>query len=151
MFEETANDMLKDAPIWMRLTFLCNCTHNNNDDQIDWEKVNKILEDNASIYDFSAYEKITTRLQLHEARINCIASDYGLGAWYKATCKTCGEEFYMTKGEVKFFEKNNLQLPKRCQACRKGEKKAKITNKILPIIEEEKTAIQIAMEKAGVK
>ena len=39
-------------------------------------------------------------------------------------CKDCGKEFNITPGEMKFYEANNLKLPKRCPDCRTTRKKA---------------------------
>lgn len=38
----------------------------------------------------------------------------------KRTCKQCGKEFELTEGEISFFKSKNLELPKRCKECRKG-------------------------------
>lgn len=39
-------------------------------------------------------------------------------------CKDCGKEFNIIPGEMKFYEANNLKLPKRCPDCRAARKKA---------------------------
>ena len=40
----------------------------------------------------------------------------------KRKCKQCGKEFVLSDSEVKFFNDKNLELPKRCSACRKENK-----------------------------
>ena len=40
----------------------------------------------------------------------------------KRTCVQCGNEFELTNSEVDFYKKKNLNLPKRCQACREKNK-----------------------------
>ena len=40
----------------------------------------------------------------------------------KRTCVQCGKEFELTNSEVDFYKKKNLNLPKRCQACREKNK-----------------------------
>lgn len=44
----------------------------------------------------------------------------------KRTCKTCGESFEVTFGEMDFMQKNNIFLPTHCKCCRasKREKSA---------------------------
>ena len=32
-------------------------------------------------------------------------------------CKVCGRKFVLTKGQVSFYERKNLCMPKRCQDC----------------------------------
>lgn len=34
------------------------------------------------------------------------------------TCVDCGNNFTFTEGEQKFFQNNNLNIPKRCKKCR---------------------------------
>ena len=36
----------------------------------------------------------------------------------KRVCKQCGKEFELSEGEIRFYEKKGLELPKRCQQCR---------------------------------
>lgn len=40
----------------------------------------------------------------------------------KRACVQCGNEFELTNSEVDFYKKKNLNLPKRCQACREKNK-----------------------------
>jgi hypothetical protein len=38
-------------------------------------------------------------------------------------CKDCGEVFVIEPGERTFFESRDMQLPKRCKACRISNRK----------------------------
>lgn len=40
----------------------------------------------------------------------------------KRNCKQCGKEFVLSDSEIKFFRDKNLELPKRCNECRKENK-----------------------------
>lgn len=40
----------------------------------------------------------------------------------KRKCKQCGKEFVLSDSEIKFFNDKNLELPKRCNECRKENK-----------------------------
>ena len=40
-------------------------------------------------------------------------------------CKDCKQPFTMEAGEILWFEKRNMEQPKRCPACRKKRKEAK--------------------------
>lgn len=42
-----------------------------------------------------------------------------------ATCKDCGKVFVMDASEVSWYVKKELQLPKRCKACRKKRRDAR--------------------------
>lgn len=42
-------------------------------------------------------------------------------------CCECKQEFVLSDHEQQFYEKQNLQRPKRCKACRDKKKKAKVT------------------------
>lgn len=46
----------------------------------------------------------------------------------KLTCKDCGKEFILTQGEIDFYKKKGLNLPKRCKDCRKANKSSKAEN-----------------------
>lgn len=151
---EVLKEMIKDSPMWMRFNFITHGIAERKEEEIDWDNVNNILRNNIDKYDFNAFEKITSKQELYNTIFNCNAASMNIGAWYKDTCKECGEEFYMTRGEISFFERKDFNLPKRCKDCR--DKKSKpIQNKTSQksnIVENsivEKTTIQIAMEKVG--
>lgn len=42
----------------------------------------------------------------------------------KRVCKQCGTSFELTDSEVKFYQDKGLELPKRCEDCRKQNKAA---------------------------
>lgn len=46
----------------------------------------------------------------------------------KRKCKQCGKEFTLSDSEIKFYEDKNLELPKRCNECRKKNKNQNINN-----------------------
>ena len=41
---------------------------------------------------------------------------------YRAVCKTCGKEFYLTKPNYDWFMEKGYELPKKCFKCRKANK-----------------------------
>ena len=49
----------------------------------------------------------------------------------KKICKCCQTEFKLTRKELKFFERKQLEIPKRCLPCRQ---KRKMATKITAII-----------------
>lgn len=38
------------------------------------------------------------------------------------TCKQCGKYFILTQSEIAYYQRNHLELPKRCSDCRKANK-----------------------------
>lgn len=38
------------------------------------------------------------------------------------TCKQCGKEFTITQNEIRFYKSKHLNLPRRCEECRKKNK-----------------------------
>ena len=46
----------------------------------------------------------------------------------KRKCKQCGKEFVLSDSEIKFFNDKNLELPKRCNECRRENKNNKVNN-----------------------
>lgn len=47
--------------------------------------------------------------------------------YYSKRCYDCKEHFYMGIGELQFFFKKGLTLPKRCKCCRDNRKQFKLT------------------------
>ena len=41
----------------------------------------------------------------------------------KRTCKQCGAEFMLSENEIAFYRNKNLHLPKRCENCRRENRK----------------------------
>lgn len=46
----------------------------------------------------------------------------------KKSCKQCGKEFILNDSEIKFYKEKNLELPKRCNECRKQNKNKNLNN-----------------------
>lgn len=42
----------------------------------------------------------------------------------KRTCKQCGKEFELSESEIQFYKNKNLNIPKRCKACRAKNKQS---------------------------
>lgn len=143
--------MIVDEPIETRLNYITNGMSGIEDKDVDWKAVNELLTTNVSKYDFNIIEDAVSIRGIYDVRANNIAASLGLGAWQKHRCRECGEDFYMSKGEVDFFEKKSFDLPKRCKCCRSGEKKLKATTIYTDETKlKEKSTMQIAMEKAGI-
>ena len=122
--------VLTTSPMWMRLNYLCNVVNQalkHTDADIDWNKVNELLTTNVNEYDYNAFERIETLDQLawvaSQCRTASICDDMFI--WQEHTCKDCGEKFFMTYGEVNFYERKQLHVPKRCKACRNKRKAGK--------------------------
>ena len=107
-----ANQMLKEG---------------HTDADIDWNKVNKLLTTNVNEYDFNAFKRIETSDQLAWVALHCrdasICDDMFI--WQEHTCKDCGNQFFMTYGEVDFYARKELHVPKRCKACKDKRKAGK--------------------------
>lgn len=123
MFQKAEIEILQKMPMWMRFNYLGNKLAravkdgiSNND--IDWDKLNRLLSDGRDEYDFNCYDLITTPEQFFEARESCIEGSILNGIWQKRFCKDCGSKFFMSYSEVEFFENKELHLPKRCPKCR---------------------------------
>ena len=46
-------------------------------------------------------------------------SDYRSAVFEQRRCKDCGKTFEITRGEKDFFKSKNINLPTRCEVCRK--------------------------------
>lgn len=124
--------VLTTSPMWMRLNYLCNVVNQmlnkgHEDADIDWNKINEFLTTNVNEYDYNAFERIETPDQLawvaSQCKIASICDDMFI--WQKHTCKDCGKQFFMRRGEVSFYERKELHVPKRCMDCRDKRKARK--------------------------
>jgi hypothetical protein len=132
LIHEQIDATLVSFPMWMRFNYLCNTINNvlqqgNSEDNINWDKVNEILTNNRSEYDFNHFKRIETVEQLVWVRGECLAAsmDMECGIWQSHMCKDCGNPFMMNYREVKFYEEHQLHIPKRCKSCRAKRKAGK--------------------------
>lgn len=150
------DDTLKKMPVWMKCNYLLNQIINEDDQNINWGKVNKILRTGSVPYDFNIFHNVYSKTDLLEVRDYAITATMpGSGMEYhKKKCKKCGEYFSLTYEEIDWFQRKNLKVPSTCYYCRKGIEKpkpVKHTNNN-PLEEESfKTAMQMALEKAKVE
>ena len=160
LLNEVVKNTLKGMPVWMKCNFLLNAINQKEEvtidelnQQIDWVKINELLKDSTLDIDYNIFDRISSIEDLEELRVNStIASVPEMNQpYYIKVCKICGDEFTLTKGEVDWFEKKDLQLPCKCYYCRKKIQKP-ITQVKVEEKEEEpmKTAMQLALEKAGI-
>ena len=124
--------VITTSPMWMRLNCLCNIANQmlkegHTDADIDWNKVNELLTTNVNEYDFNAFKRIETSDQLAWVALHCRDSSIcdDMFIWQEHTCKDCGNQLFMTYGEVDFYARKELHVPKRCKACRNKRKAGK--------------------------
>ena len=62
----------------------------------------------------------------------------------KKKCVQCDKVFTITDSEKQFFEKRNLNIPKRCKECRKNNNSHQVKTNSYPVTHrKEKTFILI--------
>ena len=44
-------------------------------------------------------------------------------------CQDCGETFFFTEKDQKFYQEKGVPLPKRCYSCRQAKKNKYLNNK----------------------
>lgn len=156
---EVVKNTLKGMPIWMKCNFLLNTIYQKEEvtidelnQQIDWDKINELLKDSTLDIDYNIFDRINSIEELENLRMSSTTASIPEfnEPYYKKVCKTCGDEFTLTVGEVNWFKKKDLQLPCKCYYCRKKIQKP-ITQVKVEEKEEEpmKTAMQLALEKVG--
>lgn len=162
MFDELTRNTLRTMPVWMKCNFLINQISNfiddmneENDKKINWDVVNEILTDTELDIDFNVFEKIHSIKELEDVRERAIIASVPEfhEPYYKKICKKCSETFTLTAGEVNWFNKKGLKIPCKCEYCRKGIEKPKQIIKVenkKEDVEPEKTAMQLALERAGI-
>lgn len=143
-------DMVKHFPIWMKFNFILN--HITDPNNVNWENVNDILNSNQDEDDFNLFDEINSMDELLDARSRCIEAQVLNLPYNKRICKACKNEFTLSYKEIDFYQSKDLKTPKRCEYCRKGTERPKITEVKSSAVEEPapKTAMQIALEKAGI-
>lgn len=147
---ELFESAFEGLPMWASAGYLYNISRGKGDENIDWARVNTLLNNNKSKYDFNAFDEITSCEDLRN--LVCRINESGIldGAWQRVTCKVCGKKFTLSHDEVMFFRDHGLEVPKRCLVCRG---KAKPSPE--PVRRESKTevytptAMEAAMKKAG--
>ncbi|MEE1302266.1 MAG: zinc-ribbon domain containing protein [Bacteroidales bacterium] len=127
IIREMQINALKRFPLWMRMNWFSvqmnkAILDKHEESEFDWAFINEICSKDLDPFDCNMYQPVDTVEQFEIQRFNIICASEGLGPWHKHTCKDCGEEFYMTYKEVHFYKDKELNLPKRCKACRDKRK-----------------------------
>lgn len=164
-FEDALHSALRQMPMWARLKYFANSIGNAPDEAVNWDKVNDALMfeiDKTKPY-YNICGRLSSVKQVREAAAEATVAfmpEFGR-PFFRRKCKQCGEDFELTLGEINSYEKKGLHIPGRCYYCRKGIDR-KTGNPILSgdvslngerlgkKDEPAKTAMQIAMEKAGI-
>lgn len=149
---KTTIEMVKELPVWMRCNFLSHSLVHHKDSEIDWDLVNEILSYQNEDLDFNVFDKISSLDEFAEVRARAVTAEIPEfnAPYYKKTCKVCGDEFTLTRGEINFYQKKNLHIPCKCIYCRKNIEKPKPVVEVEKEPTVEKTQMQIALEKAGI-
>lgn len=131
-FAKVQEDALLNMPMWMRLNWTLNAVgqiYNQRPElvsDIDWDKVNRLLTENVSEYDFNLIDSPIQSLdELCHIQNICIQATVLGGPWQRHVCKDCGRTFLMDYSEAEFFELKQLHVPKRCPECRAARKERK--------------------------
>lgn len=157
---ETKLKVIRESAMWMRLRILAHEAANAkakgfSDEDLDWDTVNELIMLPSPVeYDYNLVHPVHTADELIAMSADCdMAGIMQDMPWHKQKCKACGAEFTLTYSEVEWFKRKEMVPPKRCRYCRKGIERPKKTPEPVrtPKAEEPaKTAMQIAMEKAGI-
>lgn len=154
--KEAGNALVKSMPVWMRCNYLLNMIDRipeESRDKIDWGYINEVLRAQNENFDFNIFDDVKSIEDLFDVKMRSTTAEIPEfnEPYFKKTCKCCKEEFTLTRGEINSYLKKSLKVPAKCYYCRKNIKKpipvAKTQVEEQPI----KTAMQIAMEKAGIK
>ena len=128
LIREMQTEAIKKFPLWMRLNYFANqmagaLEKGYKEDDFDWERINTMCATDLDQFDYNMYKPVQTVSEFESQRFDIICASEGVGPWHKHKCKDCGEEFYMNYTEVAFYQKKELNLPKRCKECREKRKK----------------------------
>lgn len=124
LIDHLSEETMMARVVCIRGIILCSLQNSGaTKEDIDWDKVNDILLCNIDQYDFNIIDPVYSMADLNDIldRLNSASLLPGL-PWRRCKCKDCKKLFYMGFGEVEFYEKKNLDTPKRCPDCRKARK-----------------------------
>lgn len=154
--KKAAEESLKAMPLLFRLNFYCNIWKKDQDELIDWDHINKVLNENLHEFDFDAGRReVHSYKELTDYRVDVELATSDINPWIKRKCKECGRDFIMLFSEAVYFEEKGLKLPRRCYECRKGIKstESKDGTKVDELIKEREefktSAFKSALTKAN--
>ncbi len=150
---ESSREFIEHFPMWMKFNFIANTTADKTDEEIDWNYVNEMLLKNAEDDDYNCFDRINSKEEFKVEYDKIVSAQFDMHPFRRCTCKTCKEPFTLNFSEIEYYKSKELKLPKRCIYCRKGIEKPKpiVEVKKAEVPEEPvKTAMQIALEKAGI-
>lgn len=155
-FDKAGIEYVKTFPVWMRCNYLLNTIANvpeDKRDNIKWDFVNEVLSAQTESLDFNIFDEIRSIDDLTQLKLDSTIAEIPEfnAPYFRKKCKCCNEEFTLTRGEINSYFKKGLKVPSRCYYCRKNIERPKPI--VIEKVKEEpvKTAMQIAMEKAGIK
>lgn len=111
-------------------------------DEVDWNRINALLNANIRPFDYNAFCPVHSYHDVILENYRFIDALYNLAPWRKTVCRDCGKIIEMRRSEVQYYQMRELHLPTHCNACRTRRKQ----QKGMP----SKTAMQLAFEKAGI-
>lgn len=163
ILKENSMEFIKILPVWIKCNIILKDLEEhfyNEDDELDekqLEEINKILRYpcDKNEYDYNIFFDVKNIKDIKQ-----LASDANLAALdvqpqYQATCKCCGKPYYLFSSEIQWYLDKGLEVPKRCEYCRKGIKRPELYYPGPDFSDESseeepvKTEMQIALEKAG--
>lgn len=145
-------EFVKTFPVWMRCNYLLNQLTKISEKDINWDRVNEVLQAQNKELDYNCFDEISSLQELVQLRENANIAEVPEfnQPYFRKKCKMCDDEFTLTRREINYFLDKGLKVPNRCYCCRKNIKTPRIS---MPVHTEDlptKTAMQIAMEKAGI-
>lgn len=146
-------EILKSFPLELRIRSMLGMIANMEDkNNINFEVVNEILHANIGEYDFNILPEVSTIEELENILWDIGNAIFMNTNYRKCTCKKCKDDFYLSFGEVEFYQRKEFKMPKMCPYCKKGIEKPK-PKKDIEVKEEVEehipTAMEIALKKAG--
>lgn len=123
IFEVAFDKFLKGASMLQKLTFLINMVNKAESEgkEVDFDLIYGYLRKYPKMDDFNIFDKPESIKDLYSIYEDLHYASFGLIPWQKHKCKSCGKTFFLTIGEVNFFIRKGLQLPKRCENCRNSK------------------------------
>lgn len=112
-------EALKSFPLFIRVNHMVSTFYKEdvNEKNLDWKKINDILFFDKDIQDFNMMESVKSIHDVVNLKMTLDAASLDIVPTRKIKCKECGRFFCLKRSEIDFFNRKELQLPKRCKPC----------------------------------
>ena len=123
-FKDDVVELFSEAPLFLKNKFVLHAfALSGSLDNVNWGDITDFIFGNPIPYDYNidlpAIIVSIDDLKYLDSMMFMSLKD--IKPFHKSNCKSCGNDFELYYGEIKFYIHNNLYIPRKCQSCRKNK------------------------------